>query len=257
MDKPDVFSGNSENPRLSELLTQLLQEQVEAHSRGLGFEFRSGEVFPHDTSSPSVISPAQSWEDAILAASFLGRSDDFQKAPPDWPNLVPQLASHVAIPFCLGNFPQMVRQFRPLLEPSLLESDAIQPLFSLPEKFEQWLTKDTEEKSPYLRAALDRLLGNFERADARLSREDSANPGDFHCNEKAALAWHRGERRQALSLWLGLPDSVPIYFNRGLGLLFLGDHREARNCLDLAIAGLPESSAWHHLACLYQTLAEE
>jgi hypothetical protein len=72
---------------------------------------------------------------------------------------------------------------------------------------------------------------------------------------RAALAWHRGEWGRALQMWQDLPDSVPVLFNRGMALLFLGQPARAREALQKASADLPETSAWHHLAQLYLALA--
>jgi hypothetical protein len=47
-----------------------------------------------------------------------------------------------------------------------------------------------------------------------------------------------------------------VLFNRGMAALFLGESADARAALSRAVALLPESSAWHHLARLYLTLAE-
>jgi hypothetical protein len=41
-----------------------------------------------------------------------------------------------------------------------------------------------------------------------------------------------------------------------MAALFLGRPVEAATHLKAAVAGLPETSAWHHLASLYLTLAE-
>jgi hypothetical protein len=48
-----------------------------------------------------------------------------------------------------------------------------------------------------------------------------------------------------------LPDSLPVLFNRGLAALVLGDIETGRLHLSRAVAGLPESSPWHHLGQLY------
>ena len=40
-----------------------------------------------------------------------------------------------------------------------------------------------------------------------------------------------------------------------MAALFLGRPAEAREHLKAAVAGLSETSAWHHLASLYLTLA--
>jgi hypothetical protein len=41
-----------------------------------------------------------------------------------------------------------------------------------------------------------------------------------------------------------------------MAALFLGRPTEAREHLKAAVAGLGETSAWHHLGSLYLTLAE-
>jgi tetratricopeptide (TPR) repeat protein len=75
-------------------------------------------------------------------------------------------------------------------------------------------------------------------------------------NEKAAAQWHRGRATEARALWLNQADSVPVLFNRGMAALFLGEVSEARSALEQAVSQIPETSAWHHLGRLYQTLAE-
>jgi tetratricopeptide (TPR) repeat protein len=71
----------------------------------------------------------------------------------------------------------------------------------------------------------------------------------------AALAWHRGEADKALALWEKQEPLAPVLFNRGMAAVFLGRTDLARASLDAAVAQLPETSAWHHLARLYATLA--
>jgi hypothetical protein len=56
-------------------------------------------------------------------------------------------------------------------------------------------------------------------------------------------------------LWQAQEASVPVLFNRGMAALFLGRAAQAREPLTQAVAGLPETSAWHHLAQLYLALA--
>ena len=52
-----------------------------------------------------------------------------------------------------------------------------------------------------------------------------------------------------------MPDNVVTHFNRGMAQLFLGRNAEAVASLTAAVAGLPETSAWHHLGQLYLALA--
>ena len=60
---------------------------------------------------------------------------------------------------------------------------------------------------------------------------------------------------EALAMWESQPSGVPVLFNRGMALLFLGRPADARGPLTQAVAGLKETDAWYHLAQLYLTLA--
>jgi hypothetical protein len=57
-------------------------------------------------------------------------------------------------------------------------------------------------------------------------------------------------------MWQAQEPSIPVLFNRGMAALFLGQTEAAQEALRQAAAGLPETSAWHHLARLYLTLAD-
>ena len=74
-------------------------------------------------------------------------------------------------------------------------------------------------------------------------------------NERAALAWHRGQTKEALSSWQAQEENVPVLFNRGMASLFLNKRANARAFLQQAVDQLPEG-AWHHLGRLYLALAE-
>jgi hypothetical protein len=104
-----------------------------------------------------------------------------------------------------------------------------------------------------------RMARQFERADQFVQTHEPNVPADWRVawdNEVAALAWHRGEHEPAAAAWNKQPESVPIWFNRGMAALFLGRVAEARVWLTRAADLLPESSSWHHLARLYLTVAD-
>ena len=99
-----------------------------------------------------------------------------------------------------------------------------------------------------------RLARQFEAADAFIAAHASQIPAGWKPawdNEVAALMWQRGRHGEAARLWAALPESVPVLFNRGMAALFQDRPGEARTSLKSAVAGLPESSAWHHLGRLY------
>jgi hypothetical protein len=106
-----------------------------------------------------------------------------------------------------------------------------------------------------LAAGVLRLARHFDRAEELLAFTPSAEYRAVHANEVAALAWHRGQAERAAQMWRGMADSAVVLFNRGMAALFLGEKESARVALERAIAGLAETSAWHHLAGLYLTLA--
>jgi hypothetical protein len=117
----------------------------------------------------------------------------------------------------------------------------------------KWAGKQSGESALVAAAAL-RSARDFDRAAELL---DGFQGNDaVVANEAAALLWHRGGYAKADAAWAELPDSVPVRFNRGMAALFLGRSAEAATHLRAAVAGLPETSAWHHLASLYLTLAE-
>jgi len=78
----------------------------------------------------------------------------------------------------------------------------------------------------------------------------------FRANEEAALAWHRGQAEAASKMWQAQEASIPVLFNRGMAALVLEQTAAAQEALQQAVARLPETSSWHHLARLYLTLAD-
>ena len=106
-------------------------------------------------------------------------------------------------------------------------------------------------------AGVLRVAGQFDAAaDLLRGWRPSSEWRAVHANEEAALAWHRGQAKEAAALWQNQPDSVPVLFNRGMAALFLGDAATAQAALTAATAALPETGAWHHLGRLYLALAD-
>ena len=110
-----------------------------------------------------------------------------------------------------------------------------------------------------LAAGILRLGRQFDDAAELLGRHQASTPADWQAaraNEEGALAWHRGEVEEAVTLWQQQPPSAPVLFNRGMAALFLGKPAEARPLLAEAVAQLSEQSGWHHLGHLYLALAD-
>ena len=241
---------------VTDLFTRYLERQVEAHAGGLGYPEPGDHATPFDVAPVQPVDPQLAWKDATAAGPLLHPGLGAAWAvPPDWPVLVNRQEPAVALAFCLGNFPQMVRNLQPLLsgDIALRQPPPVQPPAGSP--LAAWAAGCRGEPARYLAAGVLRLAGLFDLAGEALA--DGPGPGyeALHGNEAAALAWHRGQHERALAGWRALPELPPVLFNRGMAALFLGRPAEAVADLDAAVAQLPETGAWHHLARLYRTLA--
>jgi len=184
--------------------------------------------------------------------------------PPDWPMLVSSQEPAAALAFAVGNFPQLVRHVQPLLHAKNLSELRPSAGRSIPTPaLLTWAAQVSKKKQyPEMLLALGalRLARQFDKAEEILAKQRGHVPQQWQealSNEEAALAWHSGKGEEALKMWQKQPESMPVLFNRGMALLFLGKAADARTALTAAIAKLPEDSAWHHLAHLYLALAEK
>jgi hypothetical protein len=243
---------------LAELFNQYLQGQTAAQSLGLGFPEPTDEVVPHEAIPAQPIDPQLAWSEALVVLTHLAPAGSRRlSVPPDWPSLVTSLEPAVAVPFCLGNFPQMVRHLQPLLaggDLAALRRVPARPLALA--VLTEWALSQKQAPQTLLAAATLRLAGHFEDAERLLKRTDI--PKDWEAvraNEEAALAWHRGDAEEAARRWQAQKPTVPVLFNQGMAALFLGQRDAARKALTEAVDGLPETGSWHHLGRLYLTLA--
>lgn len=241
-------------PSLESLLAGYLRRQAEAAELGLAAA-DVGEVLPYEAGPAPTIEPRLAWEAGIAAAPHLGAPLGI-KPPPGWSNLVAQTPPQVAIAFCVGNYPQLVRDFHKLLAadrpssltPAPLEPIRVEPLFD-------WAEKTESFPAALVALAAFRLARQFDRADAMARRPVPAEWKAAWDNEQAALLWHRGDRDEALDRWSKLPASLPVRFNRAMAQLFLSrGNADARIELEAVMDELPETSPWRHLARLYHTL---
>ncbi len=247
---------------LTELFSQYLQRQLTAQAEGLGFADPDGQAVPHEAVSMQPVDPRLAWESALAVlrtsqAQHAGEGERLS-APPDWPTLVAAQEPAIALAFCIGNFPQMVRNVQPLLGDGDLSS--LRRIPSRPvvvsSALLQWANTRREYPLRLVAAGVLRLARRFEDASSQLgsNRETPADWRELRANEEAALAWHRGDAEESLMLWQDQKTSVPVLFNRGMASLFLGRIAEARSALRQAVAQLPDTSAWHHLGQLYLAL---
>jgi hypothetical protein len=242
---------------LAELFARYLGRQAEAQASGLGHAEPTGAVEPHDAVLMQPVDPRLARADAVAAAGFLGAPKADWPVLPEWPAVVAAQEPAAAVPFCLGNFPQMMRDLQPLLSGGVpMAAGPVAAPLPVP-GMAVWAERQKDYPGALLAVGILRLARCFDAAEAALGRAEDVPAAwrAVHANEAAALAWHRGRHAEALAMWETQDASVPVLFNRGMALLFLGRPAEAREVLSEAVAGLSETSAWHHLGQLYRTLA--
>jgi hypothetical protein len=250
-------------PTLADLTAGFLSRTQDAETLAAAAD-ALGEVEPHEVSVGYRAEPRLAWEESLEVLGAFGKTASAIPVPGDWGGLVARQDGVAALPFALANYPQRVRDLGTLLQTAEL-------LELLPATVEaapvstgllKWGTKHVQAGNlPHalIAAANYRAARDFGRAAETLASLKASVAAEWQpvlANEEAALRWHRGEYAAAAELWNALPDSVPVRFNRGMAALFLGRPVEARELLRGATAGLAETSAWHHLASLYLTLAE-
>jgi tetratricopeptide (TPR) repeat protein len=249
---------------LAELLAQYIQRQAAAHGDGLGLP-AGGDVVPFEAVPAQPVDPRLAWDEALAAVRYYqpGCETRSWKAPAEWPTLVAGREPLTALAFCLGNFPQLVRDLYPLLHTTdlkmLREATSDPAPVALAQEWAERAVQEGKHGEGLLAAGALRLAGQFDQAAEVLERLRADLPAEWTAawaNEEAALAWHRGRSEEAARLWHKQASSVPVLFNRGMAALFLGNAAEARPWLRQAAEKLPEDGAWHHLARLYLALAE-
>jgi hypothetical protein len=256
-------------PPLAYLLTRFLNERAQAHVDGL-VDFDplakagSADVTPYDAGLLQPIDAKLAWTEALAAAPYFQPGMAIKKwtVPPDWASLVAGHEPVVALPFCLGNFPQLVRRFDSIFPNASRSgfSASAGSALTVP-ALVRWTEQVAANKQwPQMLLALGslRLAKNFDQAESFAAAHDGAIPREWRAaweNEKAALAWHQGRADAARDLWNTLQACVPVLFNRGLADIFGGDAARGSAAMDAVAAQIPDTSAWHHLARLYALLA--
>ncbi len=245
-------------PKISDLFAKFLDQQAEAQAEGLS-DFDGDEVVPYEAGPVQPLDPKLAWDSASSALGHFGIAAKSMKVPPQWSQVVAQHEPEAALPMCLANFPQMVRNFHVLLQTAQLtdlkpkggRAIAVGDLV-------EWARQEHPFPQVLMAAAALRLANQFAEAKLVLERIEAKAPAEYrdvYENERAALAWHEGKSAEALAIWEKQTPSLANRFNRGMARLFLGQSAAARTELAAVVAELPEASAWHHLARLYLTLA--
>jgi hypothetical protein len=265
MTSPKDPRVNPVQPPLAESFARYLLRQAAAHAAGLAPVEATGEVVPYEAVPVQPVDPRLAWDGATAALHCFqpGPRERLGRVPPEWATLVAGHEPAVAVPFCVGNFPQLVRDLHALLHAadlSGLRPAAVTP--ALAPTLREWAAQTEQQGSfPQLLVVLGvlRLGRQFEPAAELVQCHEATVPPEWRAawaNEAAALAWQRGQADAAVAMWEAQAPSAPVHFNRGMARLFRGKPTEARPLLTAAVAQLPEENGWHHLGRLYLALAE-
>src|SRR5262245_51107426 len=192
-------------PKLDELMARYLNRQAGAHASGLA-TFDASEVAPYEAGPVQPIDPKPAWDEALTALAHSHPSEARKlKAPPHWPQLVGSHEPVVALAWCVGNFPQLVRNFHQILHQANLAE--LKPSGGRPisaPALDDWCAQVAADKRfPEALVAVGalRLAKHFDQAGELLRRLRSETPAPRRgawANEEAALAWHRGDRKSVV-----------------------------------------------------------
>jgi tetratricopeptide (TPR) repeat protein len=248
-------------PRIDELMSAFLARRASAMASGQEV-IASGEVEAYEAIPTQSVDPRQAWDGAVeVIQHFAPKAKIPTRLPAGWSALVNALPSATGLPMAVVNFPQSVRDLPALLQMNA-PNEAAAPVAIDDAALVSSIESNITSSQPIdwlVAVGLMRLAGRFESALRFVSEKSARIPKDLAdawANEKAALAWQMGDRKQAAMIWKSLSDSAPVLFNRGMAELFAGSPAAACDQFKAAIAQLPESSSWHHLARLYLALAE-
>lgn len=259
-------------PTPAELMTNYLQTQAVLADADSPPSLANVELY--EVISSRSIDAELAWSDAVVALVQGGVEPS--ERPSGWQALtdtVMQMGQTAALPLCLGNFPQLVRDFSKLLQAEKFAQSAPRPAtqahstnrvepVEVPKALAGWIAQQFQSGTPASKltaVACLRLLGQFEHARTSLAELVEQLPEAFGvvlANERAGLLWASGELAEARTIWNGLPAGGPILFNRGLACLFNDEYGQAVELFGQSAAQLPESSGWHHLAMFYRTLGQ-
>lgn len=255
--KHDVGSMITQ-PAISDLMAQFLQKQA--------FHALEGAVTPFDACPVMPVDSRLAWDGALAALECFQPDTNFSSRklmPPDWPALVAGHEPVASLTMAAANFPQLVRSLHNLVHAR--DFSTLAPAGSRPLNaptlagWSREVALKKEFPSVLIAAGVLRLARHFDQAADLLGPNPSHVPAEWRAawqNERAALAWHRGDLEEARTGWQTQDGSVPVHFNRGVAALFSNKPADARRWLNEAVGQLNEDDPWRHLGLLYIALAE-
>lgn len=220
MTEPGTTSGKSGMPSLADLLSKYLRQKTSSGGVEFSRSWVGGEVTPHEALPSQPVDAKLAWDEAREAGNPTARVagvGPFMNAipPSNWASLVHDQEPTYAVAFCLGNYPQLVRNLQPLLAATKLAD--LRPL-PVPDRshpaVSTWASKCIAKKpfpSAVLVLGVARLAGQWELADEVIARHEGSVAAEWRqvwANEEAALAWHRGDFEKAVAGWRKQDDSA-------------------------------------------------
>ncbi|MBM4072550.1 MAG: hypothetical protein FJ271_27010 [Planctomycetes bacterium] len=252
------MANETSQPGLAGLAARYLNQQLHAEALGLGRHDSASEVELFEAGPVQAIDPRPAWQGANVVLPFFAAAAPV-RVPACWGQLVAAQEPAVALAFCAGNYPQLMRDWHLLLHHDKLADLCPQPAAPLSIDLEEWIKPMRAAAAfPDVILALGclRLARQFESAGDLLKTVKVPAPWrGAWANEAAAIDWHQGKHGDALAAWNKQEASVPVLFNRGMSSLFLGKKKQAEDAFLQANSRLPESSSWYHLGQLYLTFA--
>jgi tetratricopeptide (TPR) repeat protein len=248
-----------ENDRKSAVPT--LEELTVRYLRRPNAVEEAPDVLPYEAVSGLRVDARQAWSDATAAlAQFAPLPGEASAAPPEWSAVVAASGSEPVVLMAAGNFPQRLRDLTELLDSAAFAAPASEGA-PLPAGLRNWVERQKRATTAagMLAAGVLRRAGEMDQAAELLRRLRADAAPEWEAalaNEEASLLWQAGRREEAAKAWAAQRPSVPVLFNRGVAALVLGRRAEARTALAAAVEGLPDTTAWHHLARLYLALAQ-
>src|SRR5262245_47135570 len=186
----------SMQPNLSDLMARYLSQQAGAHAAGLASFDPTGEVTPFEAGPVQPVDPRPAWDEAVAVLPFVGAAATRLDAPPHWPNLVAAHEPVVALAFCVGNYPQLLRNLHLVLHKANLTE--LRPKggreVNVPALIDWAKEMAAKTTLPQMLVAVGalRLAKQFDEAAKYVKANDAKIPAEWRAawdNERAALAW--------------------------------------------------------------------
>lgn len=247
-----IVSEKRMQPSLQELLNRYLSETAPSQ----GVSNRLGMVEPYEVQGAFRPDVRQTWRDSTNVMEMLGLSSEKMPAPPEWDSFTELERTLPLLPIGFGLFPQRVSASIDWTG-ELKNSITAVPGFS---RLRDWLDAmlSNEQPKPMLIASgIAATLGDSMRADQLIQQAEHHCKSEWQAawqNQKDVIAFLSGQSTDGL-FQANRRDTLSR-FNQGIQALQNDDSSMAQTAFESATSAMPETSSWHQLAKLYQSVAE-